>query len=489
MYDTHIERRCLNASNVERLAPFKNVYCMKCNGYNRTNKIDLNKLEMTQEYGVSRIEEVYVTENRTVPNVTIFFQIKGIDVVEQTRKTVQLLYPDFENFSYDVKREELAQSFAENRTLLYDTVHNVCGFVRHCSGNSTSKEADDIGASDIDTFGPCNCSCKSTCAANDNCCIDILLEKMPYTCIEEPRIFTIEHSITDLKPDEGASMTVIGKCLNRDSTDLVDRCEIDNFNRTDILQNIPVFQVGIYKNIYCLVCNEQNPEPVFKIEAICHHYLETALTKTVSQLSEMLRQHCKAQLLPPGYDRHCSTRKELNKNPNIISTCNQTGLWFNYDERIVAGCEDNGYSTVSFMPLYALHLSNVSMLFKNYMCFLCNPREAHMKYTNCTEGHKLDTLCRENEMIPAWLPYKNVYCYLCDRPYFPDVDRQTQYKRAPTPAHMSTVMDASLGTTYRMMFALSQEEWLNIYPESSDPNQVCSMGYTYDYAAVNYCHF
>ena len=446
---------------------------------------------MTKAYGLSRIDEVYVTESHPIPMVTIYLQVKGANVVEQSTEAIQFLYPDFENFQYDVKREELTQPPAGDMAFLYDTFHDACGFERLCN-NYSSHVGAAINA--IDKGGlndQCeSCSCDSACAANEDCCIDLIIEKMPYTCIDEPRLLTIEHSITDFKPDEGASMTVIGRCLNRDDTDLIDRCETDNFDRTDILQYMPVFQNGVYKNIYCLMCNIHTPEPVFKVKVICNNYLETALSKTMTQLFEVVRKHCKVQVVPPGYDRHCSTRKQLVDNPSIISSCNQTGLWFNYDERIAAGCEDDGHSTLSFMPIYTVHLSDGTMFFKNFLCFLCNPRESQVTYDSCNEDNQLDTICQETKLVPSWLPYKNVYCYLCNLPPAPFYTFQ-QTNNLPTPADMNMQMSVELGSTYRMLFALSQEEWSDFYPDGSDPNPVCSLGFSYDYTAVKYhfCHF
>ena len=453
---------------------------------------------MVKEYGLSRINEIYVTGSRPVPPVTIYLQMKGDDLVEKSREAFQFISPDFQSFPYDVKREVMTQTFAEaNKSFLYDAYFDACGYERLCN-NYSSQLA--IATDKLGMNEQCiSCSCKSDCAANDDCCIDLIVEQMPYTCIEEPRLLTVENFITDFKPDEGASMTVIDKCLNRADVDLIDRCETDHFNRSDILQYSPVFQEGIYKNLFCLMCNVPHPEPVFTINIVCNSYLETALAKTMSQLFEVVRKQCKTQLVPAGYDRFCGKRGNVVEDLGIISYCNRTGLWLNYDERIAAGCEEDEHSLVSFMPIYTLTLNNVSMRFKNYLCFLCNPQESEVTaphiYDSCNKDHwttydpDLNKVCRETSLVPSWLPYKNVYCYLCNRPLVPNPTFTERVQ--PTPADMSTQFDVELGSTYRMMFTLTPKEWSNFYPDGSDPNAVCSLGFSYDYSTVNYlfCHF
>ena len=486
--DADVENACLTYPRIERLSPFKNVYCIICNGFKRINKID-----MFAEHGLKNIDEHYLTESRSAPPVSIILKMEGSNIVEKSKDALNLIHPKFDSFEYEIMHEE-EDGEATDISAYVDAYIEGCGYQKLCEKDSASPILHDIANKYHRNVYCKSCSCESTCAALEDCCVDKLFQDNPYTCIRDPWILTKDNSDVDFISEIGTSMTVIHKCSNRSDAELVDRCEIDNHNRSDILEYVPVYEEGVYKNIYCLMCNTLNPEPLFKISIICQHYLETALIKRLSHLLELALEHCKVQVIPNSQDRHCGAVDMSQNNSNLISVCNETGMWSNYDENIVAGCETSASAPSNFLPIFTSDFDGFRY-YKNYFCFLCNPSSSisavERLYDNCNLTGKWDSeyayveqSCLQTDQIEAWLPYKNLYCYLCNRgPYKTDSTKEIPTQH--TPVDQNTRLDPDIGYTYRMLFSLSPEEWQNFYPSGKDPNAICASGYMYDYSTVS----
>ena len=492
-FDSSLEKGCLTYPRIQRLSPFKNVYCILCNGYLRINRHD-----MLVNNGNIEIDELYFTESRPVPPISVVLSLKGTNIEERSRETFNVLTADFDSYDYEIEREETLTEGSDvkiNVTAQANAYFKACGYQKLCEPDVYSPEVND-STNKYTRYPYCeDCSCHSTCAGLGDCCVDKILSDNPYTCIREPRLLIVDNSTLDFVADKDNSMPVIDKCINRSDSELVERCETDHYNRSDVWQYLPVYNSGIYKNIFCLVCNEPNLEPVFKLSIHCQHYFETALLKNLSSLLKLAKEHCLVQIFPNNYNRYCGTVDSTDNTENLITSCNKTGLWQQYDETIANGCENTASSPVNFLPIFAIKFTEL-MYYKNYFCFICNPETVISEVTEffdtCNITGEWETFdnylllsCEKTDFIQAWLPYKNVYCYLCNGGDSPRRYEGSDDSDQWTQPFMDTIMDPALGSTYRMLFSLTPEEWQRLYPFGDDPNAVCPTGQTFDYETVS----
>ena len=498
-FNVHVENACHTYPRTQRLSPFKNIYCIMCNGYRR-----IHRKNVVGGGGALEIDEVYFTDTHPAPPISVYLKLRGNNIVDKSKDAFKVITEEFDSYNYEIKMEETGIAgtgdVADADTFVKH-YFDVCGYQKLCEPEVYLPDVNDTSGRYSRNTLCSSCSCDSKCAAQGECCVDKLLKDKPYSCIKDPRFLTFNASIFDFVPDEGKSMTVIGKCLDRSDTDLVERCEMDYYNTSDIWQYLPVYSSDIYKNIYCALCNDPNTEVIHKVSIVCQHYFETALLTNLSEVLQLAKEHCLLQIIPNNYNGVCGNVDASDDSSTIISRCNETGQWGQFDESIVNGCEGVSQSSTNFLPTIANKINEIKY-YKNYLCLLCNPETKLSSvtkfYDSCNMTGRwhaadeyLEESCDRKTMVAAWLPFKNVYCYICNGGFRKEVEHDYR----PTPSYvdvthwfMLTDMDPSLGSTYRMLFSLSPEEWQRLYPYGDDPNKLCPAGHTYDYETVSHIY-
>ena len=105
---------------------------------------------------------------------------------------------------------------------------------------------------------------------------------------------------------------------------------------------------------------------------------------------------------------NCHDRFEEKR---VFTKCNETGLWEAYDANVLYACESR----------YVIEYR----LLKNIFCYMCNPSQ-HFHETTVGEcnvtgqwapyDEELEQACLYLPQSPSTRPYRNIFCYLCNRP-------------------------------------------------------------------------
>ena len=113
-----------------------------------------------------------------------------------------------------------------------------------------------------------------------------------------------------------------------------------------------------FRNKYCALCNnvDENATLIeWKLHINSHKHIPLP---TTNLLETIRRTRGNIYFVPPVYidEPYC-----LPFAPYTITTCNETGLWRNYDIETELACE-------SFIDPF-------NLTYKNYFCYVCNVEE------------------------------------------------------------------------------------------------------------------
>lgn len=239
-----------------------------------------------------------------------------------------------------------------NVTYITDVYSEFCG--KSKCNNKREEKSNVQSVSINDSFCP-DCSCHVSCFIKGNCCPDVFFDYEP-TC-------TITNILSlNRQTKSSKAIQMIVKCPTDSDEEISKLCNISSDLETQ-LQNIPVTsrQSGLtFRNIYCLMCFNDSLEYAipWSLEVDCE---EEGNLNFITNYSQIIK-HAKSNKCDifyytsplQNYTRSC----KLNKN--IISTCNVSGTWKNYDFNIEYACQtyDNNFC-----------------MFKNIYCYMCNPSE------------------------------------------------------------------------------------------------------------------
>ena len=144
---------------------------------------------------------------------------------------------------------------------------------------------------------------------------------------------------------------------------------------------------------------------------------EVADLNYISSVDELIRQAHNKGCTFQAYDGNekkssykQSTCLNMSRSETSFKKCNETGLWEIYDPDIRYACES----------IYR----NPFHLFKNVFCYMCNPsKHGDLEYIdecNRTKAWQpydggLHTACVYNDATTSTFPFKNIFCYFCNR--------------------------------------------------------------------------
>ena len=301
-----------------------------------------------------------------------------------------------------------------NYTSLMQRYYILCGPDYFCLDASKTHQYDIHPTFSYAHLELCpECSCDFTCVRIGNCCPDIFFALRELQCVNR----TIIQGRNDTALDQYVSELMVVTCPPNTDGALREKCE-SQFDTQSRLQNFPVTGLEIpltYYNQYCAECHEVKDVIRWSLDINCTLFADFNFLSTLDEVVTMAHEkQCIFQAYLPQNQlvdsRHenCYDRFEEKR---VFTKCNETGLWEAYDVNILYACES------SYVVEYRL--------FKNIFCYMCNPSHLFHKTTvgkcNVTGqwapyDEELEQACLHLPHSPSTRPYKNIFCYLCNRP-------------------------------------------------------------------------
>ncbi|KAL3882103.1 hypothetical protein ACJMK2_028474, partial [Sinanodonta woodiana] len=253
------------------------------------------------------------------------------------------------------------------------------------------------------------CSCSDSCMKSGYCCPDV-----PWGYIRRC-IDVTAFSFGRKQNDSDSSYLMIVECpINSNVSKYLNNDCADNHSTLEPndLQRIPVTSkrtMETYKNVYCALCQGERDSDLiqWELETKCERYPSNfnLLSNRVELLSMMQSKNCTMYYAPPSdISLHLTSCRA-----NLISQCNASGLWQQYDPDLEWGCE---------------HLNLPYGRFKNIFCYICNPSVASFYkpvYNKCNVtglwsyyDKTIENACKKFPRHTRLGPIKNVYCALCN---------------------------------------------------------------------------
>ena len=283
-----------------------------------------------------------------------------------------------------------------------------CGFGNFC-GEDKVEFLHYVSRS-YENYGLCEkCSCAPSCLQKKDCCPDVYF-RFPQNCREVEVLDPIG------KPRYYA---LVDQCPHTADASAIEKCE-DRSSMTDMLNNPPVTSNGLYPHVFfnehCARCNGITNFTKWNLEIKCPGFADfnfvssnEELLQTAKESNCLVRyspldnrgvQRCQKftvaplEYCPDNYPlniirfacesqyvhRHSSfknifceicntpefaaegTKPEMTSSTHgrlVISDCNVTGIWEDFDEEVVTACKMYGRSTATY-------------IFKNVFCYICN---------------------------------------------------------------------------------------------------------------------
>ena len=459
-FDPLIESACLTQPAIKRLYPYKNVYCLICNGVSSLWPLFPNSFS-TNKMKISFDEQLYDKE-RLLSYLTIGVNFYGENKISDLAEFIENMYEGaIMNNSFYVETLKGIAKTSEQMDKQFDDYISICG--KHQTCNLSSYNESFYGLSNPVCRGTSGCSCKENCVESGTCCVDFILKNRPYSCYNKSTIlhFTpgtnLEKGL-ELEEDNIPCHTLIDKCTNQQNTTV--GLTKDHLK---LLSVLPVRYNGqiAYRNISYLLCNVEEAQNIrIDISVKCGSFFEKSLITwqtMLPTLNNATKQFCAGTFIGRTRDEEVhnihweyvrkqprtklgSDLEALNIPSSILTdddyrignateftSCNQTGKWSARDVDVLSVCENSEHLGPSF-PGYRIN----GLLYKNYACYICNPEIDESEFTKddvistCNETglvdlnevqlNEIEVLCQETEPHTRWLPFKNYYCSRCNIP-------------------------------------------------------------------------
>ncbi|XP_062598727.1 uncharacterized protein LOC134260157, partial [Saccostrea cucullata] len=306
------------------------------------------------------------------------------------------LYVVFRPF---IKTEEIEVSE------LLEQILTLCGTGHFCFLNKTLFPLEVKDSALHPRCPPCFCDQK--CYIRGDCCPDVFFSPPVPTC---KNVTIVNASSNYIERKQRTSYLMIDSCLHNTESDVVKRCE-NVTNDVDKLKYPPVTSYDTsrtYYNRFCAICNGDSNFLTWPIDIVCDQFLDINFISTFDDvISNAMARKCVLQSYPPNENISYNCYKE---NEQYFNSCNKTGTWKHYIQSVEFGCDADYF--------------NNDTLFKNMFCKMCNPTfTAVNTISRCnmsgmwdTFNHTVNNACLYYPDNSGTLPYKNLFCYLCNRP-------------------------------------------------------------------------
>lgn len=269
---------------------------------------------------------------------------------------------------------EIKADFKIERALKIES--DLCGSVASCKSNKANIEAINetengvtVGTnrSVVQTFrartiSELECSCDMTrCFSDGLCCLDAL-DRIPNIEESEKTTNTTCGSLEYYQNTSDAigkiGVRMVQYCTTKFDLLTVDKCE-NPLKYNDIFAHVPVESKNslvIFKNKFCAACNNVAAEDIISWKlrvSVCPEIGRLNTADTDNLILDIMANECKMQYeapeIPGLETRQCKI---------MVSKCNETGKWEQYDSYVEAACQ--AYTGLMFGK------------YKNVFCYLCN---------------------------------------------------------------------------------------------------------------------
>ncbi|XP_053372745.1 uncharacterized protein LOC128546348 [Mercenaria mercenaria] len=248
------------------------------------------------------------------------------------------------------------------------TLHSrYCGRRPDCDGLVESQNSSLI--SNVSSKICCEwCSCDlSTCinytnVGELNCCPEVL--NLVDNIFEMNRC--IHPQLKPWHPDTGIQPAIVmtDKCAHSEAPlDIIDKCErsttYSNLDTKIPVSFISYDDVITYRNRYCAYCHNLDDVHLtyWRPKIDCFQQTFDITVLPLNQIVEEVQksENCKLYFIPPA-NVHPSYLQKCGGN--IISECNMTGLWREYDHVMATAC--------------SAYYSEFQSAYRNIFCYICN---------------------------------------------------------------------------------------------------------------------
>ncbi|KAK3589598.1 hypothetical protein CHS0354_043059 [Potamilus streckersoni] len=420
LYDKGLEDGCLNLPSIRRLRPFKNSYCMLCNSRKSltdTFRGHLGNLSfIISSFRSESIAHIKFSE-------TSLSNLLGNRETDWERRMVEFNIEVEAAKSDYLKGDHTKNIYMKNKHasffLSYDIVQElqlICGKNSVCvnsdqKGYSSNTNTSHAGMNTNFPISPCGvCDCNKTCLYDKTCCVDLLLNDNPYDRISN-EIFPWARN---QDPSTISEILAISTCRNISQPAFIrDMCHQQPFSNLISLLPGRSDRSVIFKNVFCSHCHDfKNIFQPLDIEITCPIRLEPTMFLSFSSLLTIaLQSKCNIRVVDNDYEGN-------GKEPLMVSKCNTTGEWHDYDESVQNMCEmEKPFLVWGLRPM--TYQKNI---YKNIFCFMCNTEistESVIRHCNVTGNWNVYDLVLEQacEDVPehiVWFPYKNWFCSRCN---------------------------------------------------------------------------
>ncbi|XP_071176605.1 uncharacterized protein [Mytilus edulis] len=174
---------------------------------------------------------------------------------------------------------------------------------------------------------------------------------------------------------------------------------------------VPVTSVTntTYRNIHCALCHNETETESWTVDINCKEFADFNFLSSFEEIADMvIEKKCTVRYVQQNvlYEAHtCQPIKE-----DLIGRCNITGTWQTYDYDIEWACN-------SFQLPFDIY--------KSVFCLICNPPLTDSNSTvisSCIQSDgrlfkskSLDEACMVYNTTAMTVPFKNAFCYLCNR--------------------------------------------------------------------------
>ena len=269
-----------------------------------------------------------------------------------------------------ISNRRLVLVFVQTLILQFQTLYSanelVPSFFSYCPfTNSCQKE----NAQDSDYRSANNCchpycSCDlSTCKTLGNCCPDVGDIGKPIT----DKCLSAMYQ-TFQGPDDGLNMPgryfVMDECPDGyEDVTVVRKCTGYNHKKLDETWFVSsVDNRLVFRNKYCALCHGVTQYNNWKLGIYdCGEGLDEMKTSTLTNMDQLIMEHCKWFSFPPNNAVGNETRCFIAH----YNKCNQTGQWDSYNETIELGCN-------LYKQPYFYKKRTAILIFENVYCYLCN---------------------------------------------------------------------------------------------------------------------
>ncbi|KAL3832447.1 hypothetical protein ACJMK2_024089 [Sinanodonta woodiana] len=418
LYDKGLEDGCLNLPSIRRLRPFKNVYCMLCNGKNSLSDTFQGHLGNLSFF-------IFSSLSGSVVNIQ-FSETSLFDLLGNNETYWEKSMVKFDIGVEAAKSDFIHGDHIKNKVIKSDSLFVSYNALKElqlmCGENSVCLNSDQDGYSSITNSShasmnsnfqnsPCGlCNCNKNCFYDKTCCVDMFLNENPYDCISNEIFLSARNhdSSSDIE------MLAISTCKNNNEPEFIrDMCHHQHFS--NLISLLPGKSIGsvIFKNIFCSYCHDfkDNFQPL-DIQITCPIRLEPIMFLSFSSLIKTaLQRKCNVRVVNSGDESY-------SKETLMVSKCNTTGEWRDYDESVKNMCELK--KELSICGLNPITYQN--QIYKNIFCFMCNPRNSSqsvIRHCNVTGNWTFydpvtEQACEQGPEHIIWYPYKNWFCNTCN---------------------------------------------------------------------------